>query len=218
MKRSSVVDAGSVRDPEATRHALLEAAFAEIYKTGFRAASLDAILAESGVTKGALYHHFGSKKGLGYAVVEERVRPLVHRRYLEPFRTTEDPTVALKNMGLRMQEELMKTGILLLGCPVNNLVQEMSGIDEGFRIRLALILDEWKETVADGLRRGQTCGTVRDDIDPDAVAIFYVASYQGACGFAKNARDIGPFVACRMGLDAYIENLRPVAPLQPQTQ
>ncbi len=199
------------RQPEATRQALLDAAFTEIYRTGFQSASLDAILADSGVTKGALYHHFGSKRELGYAVVEECVRPLVHQRYLQPFRETDDPTEALKNMGLRMQKELEKTGILLLGCPVNNLVQEMSGIDEGFRSRLCGILDEWKQTIADGLRRGKDNGKVRADIDPDAVATFYVAGYQGACGFAKSAHDIGPFVACREGLDAYIENLRPPA-------
>lgn len=218
MSPEATATARTPRHPEATRQALLEAAFAEIYKTGFRGASLDAILAESGVTKGALYHHFGSKLGLGYAVVEERVRPLVHRRYIQPFRETEDPTEALKNMGFRMQQELMKTGILLLGCPVNNLVQEMSGIDEGFRSRLAVILDEWKETVAEGLRRGQADGTVRADIDPVAVATLYVASYQGACGFAKNAQDIGPFIACRQGLDDYIENLRPKPQLESSTQ
>ncbi len=171
------------RDAEATREALLEAAFNEMYMNGFRAASLDAILTATGLTKGALYHHFGSKQGLGYAVVEERVRPLVRERY--------------------------KKGILLMGCPVNNLVTEMSGVDEGFRRRLAEILEEWKATIAEGLRRGQASGLVRSDIDPVAVATFYVASYQGACGFAKNAHDITPFEACRNGLDNHLESLRP---------
>lgn len=35
------------------------------------------MLAEAGVTKGALYHHFGSKKGLGFAVIDEVVRDMV---------------------------------------------------------------------------------------------------------------------------------------------
>ncbi len=196
-------------DAQATREALLEAAFDEMYLNGFRAARLDAILRSSGVTKGALYYHFRSKQGLGYAVVEERVRPLVRERYIDPFRSVGDPIEGLKRMGLRMQQELEKKGILLLGCPVNNLVTEMSGVDEGFRSRLEEILDEWKETISEGLRRGQLDGLVRSDIDAAAVATFYVASYQGACGFAKNARGIAPFVACRKGLDAHLESLRP---------
>jgi AcrR family transcriptional regulator len=52
-----------------TRDKLLKAAFEEIYRRGFQAASLDTILAKAGVTKGALYHHFPDKGALGYAVV-----------------------------------------------------------------------------------------------------------------------------------------------------
>jgi len=197
------------RQAQATREALLEAAFNEMYRNGFRAASLDAILTATGLTKGALYHHFGSKQGLGYAVVEERVKPLVRERYLDTFREVADPIEGLKRMGARMQQELEKEGILLMGCPVNNLVTEMSGVDEGFRRRLAAILEEWKATIAEGLRGGQTAGLVRSDFDAEAVATFYVASYQGACGFAKNAHDIAPFEACRNGLDDHLESLRP---------
>jgi AcrR family transcriptional regulator len=197
------------RDSAQTREALLDAAFDEMYMNGFRAAGLDAILASTGLTKGALYHHFGSKRGLGYAVVEERVKPLVRERYIGPFQAAENPIEGLQRMGARMQEELEKDGILLMGCPVNNLVTEMSGVDEGFRSRLAEILEEWKATIADGLRRGQRQGLVRTDIDVEGVATFYVASYQGACGYAKNAHDITPFEACRSGLDAHLASLRP---------
>lgn len=209
---STLAPPRSRRDAEATREALLEAAFSEMYMNGFRAASLDAILAATGLTKGALYHHFGSKQGLGYAVVEERVKPLVRERYLDPFRAVADPIEGLQRMGIRMQQELEKEGILLMGCPVNNLVTEMSGVDEGFRRRLAGILEEWKATIAEGLRRGQVAGLVRADVDPVATATFYVASYQGACGFAKNAHDITPFIACRTGLDSHLEALRPDPP------
>jgi AcrR family transcriptional regulator len=214
MNKTSAAPPGSRRDAEATREALLEAAFIEMYRNGFRAASLDAILTETGLTKGALYHHFGSKQGLGYAVVEERVKPLVRERYLDTFRAVEDPIEGLQRMGARMQQELEKEGILLMGCPVNNLVTEMSGVDEGFRSRLAEILDEWQATIAEGLRRGQASGLVRSDVDAEAVATFVVASYQGACGYAKNAHDIIPFEACRSGLDAHVESLRPTGQLK----
>ena len=81
------------------------------------------------------------------AVVEERVKPLVRDRYLDTFSAVADPIEGLKRMGARMQQELEKEGILLMGCPVNNLVTEMSGVDEGFRSRLAEILDEYLRAV-----------------------------------------------------------------------
>jgi AcrR family transcriptional regulator len=203
------------RDPETTRRVLLDAAFDEIHRTGFRAASLDAILAATGVTKGALYHHFGSKQELGYAVVDERIKPLVRERFLQPFREAKDPIEAMQKTWLRMEEQLMKTGILARGCPVNNLIQEMSGVDEGFRRRLAGILTELQDTIADALRSGQSKGLVNPDIDPKVAATFFVAVYLGAVGFAKNALDLVPFSACRHALGAYIKTLRPSP--QPQS-
>ena len=44
-----------------------------MYRSGFRSADLDAILAAAGVTKGALYYHFDNKEALGYAVVDELI-------------------------------------------------------------------------------------------------------------------------------------------------
>ena len=91
METKSAARNPTRRDPETTRQVLLDAAFSEMYQNGFRAAGLDAILAGTGATKGALYHHYGNKQGLGYAVVEERVKPLVRERYIRPFTEAEDP-------------------------------------------------------------------------------------------------------------------------------
>jgi TetR/AcrR family transcriptional repressor of nem operon len=52
------------RDPERTRERLLQAAFREIHRSGFQSAGIDAILAATKVTKGALYYHFESKEAL----------------------------------------------------------------------------------------------------------------------------------------------------------
>jgi len=52
-----------------TRRKILESAFHEIHRNGFQAASLNPILERTGVTKGALYHHFPNKQTLGYAVL-----------------------------------------------------------------------------------------------------------------------------------------------------
>ncbi len=86
------------RDPDATRDKLLHAAFEEIYRRGFQAASLDTILTKAGVTKGALYHHFPDKAALGYAVVDEVVTGLLLKRWgvLEP--ASGDPLGALQQV------------------------------------------------------------------------------------------------------------------------
>ncbi len=58
-----------------TREALLDAAAAVVDRSGYDGASLSEVLALAGVTKGAMYHHFGSKAALVKALVEEQFAP-----------------------------------------------------------------------------------------------------------------------------------------------
>lgn len=53
------------------REKLINAARAIFAQEGFREASMDKITANAGLTRGALYHNFGDKKGLFSAVVEQ---------------------------------------------------------------------------------------------------------------------------------------------------
>src|SRR5450755_4261309 len=80
-----------LRDPEGTRDRLLQAAFREVYRSGFQSAGLDTILTAAGVTKGALYHHFDSKEALGYAIVEEIIAPDLRAKWLRPLQKGADP-------------------------------------------------------------------------------------------------------------------------------
>jgi TetR/AcrR family transcriptional repressor of nem operon len=130
-----------LRDPERTRGRLLQAASREIYRSGFQSASLDKILASAGVTKGALYYHFKSKEALGYAVVEEVIAPDVHRTWIQPLESVKDPIDALIGIvqGISVRPEDVRDG-----CQPNNLAQEMSPLDAGFRKRLAIIFEAWR--------------------------------------------------------------------------
>jgi AcrR family transcriptional regulator len=55
----------------ATRQALVTAARKRFGSVGFATTSLDDVVADAGVTKGALYHHFKNKEDLFVAVYEE---------------------------------------------------------------------------------------------------------------------------------------------------
>lgn len=56
---------------EETRAKLLTAARMAFAKYGYAAASMDDMTADAGLTRGALYHNFGDKRGLFAAVVDE---------------------------------------------------------------------------------------------------------------------------------------------------
>ena len=137
--------AARLRDPERTRERLLQAASREIYRSGFQSAGLGTILASAGVTKGALYYHFKSKEALGYAVVEEVIAPDVQGKWVRPLQGVKDPIDALIGAVRRIP---VRPEDVRGGCQLNNLAQEMSPLDAGFRKRLAIIFDAWREAVA----------------------------------------------------------------------
>jgi TetR/AcrR family transcriptional regulator, transcriptional repressor for nem operon len=177
-----------LRNPERTRQRLLQAAFREVYRYGFQSAGIDTILAATDVTKGALYYHFKSKEALGYAIVEEIVAEMTSDRWLRPLRRSKDkdPIDALINVvqAIPHQPRDVKGG-----CPLVNLAQEMSQLDEQFRKRLERIFHAWQAEVALTLREGQHQGTVRRDLDPEETASFLIAMVEGYEVLAKNAQD-----------------------------
>ena len=113
--------------------ACCDAASREIYRSGFQSASLETILASARVTKGALYHHFKNKEALGYAVVEEIISPDVDGKWVRPLQSVKDPIGALIAI---VQELSVRPEDVCGGCQLNNLAQEMSPLDAGFRKRL----------------------------------------------------------------------------------
>jgi AcrR family transcriptional regulator len=56
---------------EETRAKLISAARAAFATVGYADSSMDELTAQAGLTRGALYHHFGGKKGLLEAVIAQ---------------------------------------------------------------------------------------------------------------------------------------------------
>jgi TetR/AcrR family transcriptional regulator, transcriptional repressor for nem operon len=204
-KHSSRAGAARLRDSERTRERLLQAASREIYRSGFQSASLDTILAVAGVTKGALYYHFDSKEALGHAVVEEIIAPDVHGKWVRPFQSGKDPIDALIGAVQRIP---IRPADVRGGCQLNNLAQEMSPLDAGFRKRLAAIFDAWREAVASALRGGQIHGSVRRDVQPADAAASLIAMVEGYGSLAKNAQDPKVMKAGIKNIVGWLRSLR----------
>jgi len=191
-----------------TRTLLTDAAFRTIHQGGFQSAGLCAILSETGLTKGALYHHFDSKLALGYAVVEGPLRDYVNDWWLAPLEGKDDPLQAFAEViAARLKKDIPQ--MLKLGCPLNNLAQEMAPVDDGFRTLIEILYRDWRRGFAKALRQGQHAGAVDTSIDVDATAAFIIAALQGAFSQAKNAQDLAVFRQCLTGLNEYLNSLRP---------
>jgi TetR/AcrR family transcriptional regulator, transcriptional repressor for nem operon len=194
-----------LRDPDGTRERLLQAAFREVRRSGFHSAGINTILAATNVTKGALYHHFDSKEALGYAIVDEVIAKLVRDTWLHPLLGDGQPIDIL--IGIVQGLPTRPTDVRQ-SCPLLNLAQEMSLLDEQFRKRLERVFLAWQEGIATLLRKGQSQGTVRRDLNSDETASFLVALVEGHASLAKNAQDSKVFEVGIRNIVGWLETLR----------
>src|SRR5256884_4757904 len=169
----------SKRSPENTRGKILQAAFDEFYKNGFQGGSLNRIVGEARTTKGALFHHFKGKKDLGYAVVREVIHPHFKQQWSDPLAHSTDPITDLKRIFRQCAKREIANGGPVHGCPVNNLAQEMSPLDEKFRKSLEKIYVAWRENVAAGVASGVKAGKVRKEGSPPKEAGVIVGGANG---------------------------------------
>ncbi|WP_373553740.1 TetR/AcrR family transcriptional regulator [Haliscomenobacter sp.] len=190
-----------------TRERILGRMFQDIHKNGFQGLRADRVIADLGITKGALYHYFPSKDAIGLAVIAEIIEP----SYLAFFRSLEQakghPIDLLKGHLQELSDKASPDDIYL-GCPLNNLVQEMSPLNEDFRQRLKVVMDGMIHYSARALERGVAQGQVKSDTDCTAVASFMVAGMEGAYGVAKVLKSLNSFHRNIQQLLNYLELFR----------
>lgn len=194
------------RDAEATRRRIIEAAFQEIHRSGFQGMRLDHVLAGAGITKGGFYHHFASKLALGYAVIDSVIHAYVNDVWVKPLDASDHPLQTLIGIITELGRSVDDT-VISLGCPLNNLAQEMSPLDEGFRMRVDSIYVMWQQAIVRALERGQRLQQVRHGINVRESALFVLAALEGSIGMAKSAQSVDVLMECSAGLIAYLESL-----------
>lgn len=193
-----------MRDAEQTRNNILEVTADEIRKHGFQATSLSVILTRCSISKGALYHHFNNKMELGYAVFEEIYIPMFLAMW-EPAVQQEDPIEGLCNFFHNMSLEMSNDDVIC-GCPLNNLCQEMSGVDEGFRLRVLNMQQQLNHLIAFNLQR--ISDQLRTELDYSQVAYFIVSSFHGSTSLSKSSKNKELFQKVIAELCCYIRNLK----------
>jgi len=193
-------------DPEGMRRRLLDVA-AEVFQSrGYQATGMHELMREAGVTGGALYHHFPTKKALGLAVIRDRVAGEVEETWIEPVRSAPDAIDGIAGVFDRIAAGLRRRGAVS-GCPLNNLALELSLADPEFRMAMQAVFEAWRAALAVRLRADQAAGRLAE-ADADDLAAFIIAAYSGAMAQAKAQQDAAPLEACARQLKRHLEGLR----------
>ncbi|MDT8911887.1 TetR/AcrR family transcriptional regulator [Amycolatopsis sp. PS_44_ISF1] len=146
---------------------MLEAAASRFDAVGFLGASLSDILAEAGVTKGALYFHFKSKEDLADALVQEQFSVL-------------DPSSALQSPGLQTVIDWSRDMAAGLQSDVRVRASIRLVIEQGsFVTPASSAYKQWIDMAHGCLLAAQSTGDLRKELNAHDLAQLLVASFTG---------------------------------------
>jgi len=172
-----------MRQPAITRELLLQKAGQLFNTKGYKATSISEITDATGLTKGAIYKHFGSKKKLE----EEALVYLSNTMFgYMRQRIKEQQTAGDKLRSLFAFFELyISKPPVKGGCPLLNVAVEADDAHPGLRKKARGMLDLLKQTVNTLLDNGIRYGQIKPSIDKAYYATIIIASLEGAIMMSK---------------------------------
>jgi len=196
-----------MKKAEATRQTILRKAFELIYTNGYRTTSVDDIIAQTGVTKGAFYYHFKNKDEMGLAVINELLNSENYDSFGGMLHQSGDP---VKDIYLLMKYMLLDSDLMMVeyGCPVGNLTQELSTFNRKFADALQKLSDHWFQQMEDSLNRGKKAGIIRSDVNVRQVVYFVISGYWGIRNFGKMEGNKNSYKTWLKELKKYLEALQ----------
>lgn len=201
MARRKRTTAPQKRDADATRAKILQAALGEFGERGLSEASTDDIAERCGVNKRMIYYYFGSKEGLYLAALES-----VFERFVELEKEIEvehlEPAAAIEAMiNLKIDYYLENPHF------VSFLAMENFYKARHLRKskKLHLFRTPLTDVIARVLKRGQSSGQFRQDVDP---VDFYVSMCALCIMYFSNQHSLGAIFERDMMSDVNVRKRR----------
>jgi TetR/AcrR family transcriptional repressor of nem operon len=171
------------RSGDQTRERILDGAQRLVLDQGLAATSVDSILEEASVSKGAFFHHFPTKNQLAKALVERYAAGDV--AFLDEYlaraeKVSDDPAVQVVTF-IRLFEDAADQMVAdQPGCLYVSYVFEQQLYEDG---TVDIIVDTvltWRRRLAEKLRAAADVHPPAHDIDPDVLADHVFATFEGA--------------------------------------
>jgi len=184
-----------------TKQRLLDTGLAMLLEHGYNDLGIQALLAATGTPKGSFYHHFRDKEDFALAVIDQYMQN-VHaaldtcledkgRRPLERVRRFFELT----------QQSYRKQGYM--GCLLGGLGQELSGVSDVFRRKIAGCFSAIAERLAICLEKARKEGDLAADSDTRRMASLLVDCWEGAALRSRLQGNAAPLTAM---LDFYFQS------------
>ena len=172
------------------------AAGAEVmHQKGYNATGVKEIVDAAGVPKGSFYNYFDSKE----AFAVEALEFLAAEPKVEFKRILSNPQLSPGRRLLGFYEEhlanLKSSGEFCTGCFIGNLCQEMSDASVTIARKVETVFSDHEEIIAACLEEARDKGEIDGTTDPNVIARFLVAGWQGALMRMKASKTAEPLEA-----------------------
>ncbi len=192
---------------ERTRQHILEQAAQVFILKGYHATSYSDLTAATGLEKGGIYNHFGSKDEL---VVEAFTYwgELVRQRAREFLRDQPHTLDRLRGV-IAVYHSLIDRPILSSGCFIMNLAIEADDTHPVLREKAQQAMTEWREYIVRTVQKGIERQEIRADVDADRLATLILSMMEGAIMMSKLYGDSTHIQRAAEHLWHYVDTLTP---------
>jgi TetR/AcrR family transcriptional regulator, transcriptional repressor for nem operon len=194
---------GPLTKGERTRQKIVADTAAVFNTRGYEGTSLSDLMAATGLQKGGIYRHFGSKEELAAEAFDYAWAAA--RALREPdVDQAADPIGWLK---AHIDNLVTRRPPIAGGCPILNTAIEADDGNPVLRARVAGALRAWISRVETVVARGLKTGRIRAGTDARAVATVIVSTLEGALMISRLEKNTDALNQAREHLHGYLDAL-----------
>jgi AcrR family transcriptional regulator len=198
--------APTLRKGERTRRRIVERAAPVFNQRGFAGASMNELVAATGLEKGGIYNHFGSKEALAREALDYSVSLIVDRfsRALDGREDAVDRLVAIVDAFADEIDHPDVPG----GCPVANTALESDDTNPELCAHARGAMDTWHRLIGSIVKSGKQRGDLRAGTDPYELATVITATLEGALMLSRLMHEPAHMRRAAAHLTAHVDSLR----------
>jgi AcrR family transcriptional regulator len=191
-----------------TRRRIVELAAPVFNRQGYVGASMRDLVDATGLEKGGIYNHFGSKEQLALEAYDYALSQVTEGLARSQDGAT-DAIDRLQRM-IRAFAKFARTPAIAGGCPIMNTAIEADDTHPELRDRARASMTLWHRLIGRIVKDGIAAGTLTPGTDPYALASLLTASLEGALMLARLYGDPAYIDRVVDHLVPYVESLRAI--------
>lgn len=192
---------------EITKQHIVHEAFKLFYKNGFKSTSINDVMKAAKMTKGAFYHHYKNKEQLALEVIKLKIQKRVYDGMITPLNEEGNAIEILETTFVNR----IKSFTIFdksYGCPMNNFINEIGNYEKSYQLALKSIIEKWKYALIVLIEKGKVEGSIKKNINNEAVAIFLISAFEGIRGIRKLYDDDQIISEYIEGISNYLQHIK----------